>query len=107
MLIGLALTAACGPRASGDQAAAGPTPAIYSVAEFYKNTQFGGASWSFDNKRLLVASDLSGIWNAYAIPATGGTPQPLTQSAKNSVFAVSYFPGDDRLVYSIDDGGNA
>src|SRR5262245_66194168 len=103
----LGLAAGCGPRTSGGPAAAGPTSAVYSVAEFYKNTQFGGASWSFDNKRLLVSSDLSGIWNAYVIPASGGTPQPLTQSAKNSVFAVSYFPGDDRLVYSIDDGGNA
>ena len=107
VLIALALAAACSPRASGDSAPlGGPTPAVYSVAEFYKNTQFFGASWSFDHKRLLVSSDLSGIWNAYVVPAAGGAPQPLTQSAKNSVFAVSYFPADDRILYSSDEGGN-
>jgi dipeptidyl aminopeptidase/acylaminoacyl peptidase len=106
VLIALALAAACAPRASGDPAPGGPTPAVYSVAEFYKNTQFFGASWSFDHKRLLVSSNLSGIWNAYVIPAAGGAPQPLTQSAKNSVFAVSYFPADDRILYSSDEGGN-
>jgi dipeptidyl aminopeptidase/acylaminoacyl peptidase len=53
-----------------------------------------------------VSSNKSGIWNAYAVPATGGEPQPLTQSTTNSVFALSYFPGDERLLYSSDQGGN-
>jgi dipeptidyl aminopeptidase/acylaminoacyl peptidase len=82
------------------------TPATYSVADFYRNTSYAGASWSADRRRLLVSSNRSGIWNAYAIPVSGGTAQPLTQSATDAVFARSYFPHDDRILFESDRGGN-
>jgi dipeptidyl aminopeptidase/acylaminoacyl peptidase len=82
------------------------TPTQYSVDDFYKNSGFVGASWSPDRQKVLVSSNKSGIWNAYAVPAAGGEPQPLTQSTTNSVFALSYFPGDERVLYSSDEGGN-
>jgi dipeptidyl aminopeptidase/acylaminoacyl peptidase len=82
------------------------TPTQYSVEDFYKNSEYFGASWSPDRQRLLVSSNKSGIWNAYAVPAGGGEPQPLTQSTTNSIFALSYFPGDERVLYSSDQGGN-
>jgi dipeptidyl aminopeptidase/acylaminoacyl peptidase len=82
------------------------TPTQYSVDDFYKNSEFFGASWSPDRQKLLVSSNKSGIWNAYAVPATGGEAQPLTQSTTNSVFALSYFPADERVLYSSDQGGN-
>jgi dipeptidyl aminopeptidase/acylaminoacyl peptidase len=72
----------------------------------YQNTRFRGVSWSSDARTLLVSSDLSGIWNAYAIPRSGGAPRALTTSTVNSIFALSYFPNDERVVYSSDDGGN-
>src|SRR5688500_3059125 len=78
------------------------TPTQYSVEDFYKNSEFVGASWSPDRRKLLVSSNKSGIWNAYAMPAGGGEPEPLTQSTTNSVFALSYFPADERLLYSSD-----
>jgi len=78
----------------------------YSAAEFYKNADFDGASWSSDKNKILVSSNLSGIWNAYAIPATGGEPQSLTHSIRESIFAQSYFPHDDRILYTSDEGGN-
>ena len=82
------------------------TPAAYSVEDFYKNAEYFGASWSPDRRKLLVSSNKSGIWNAYAIPAAGGDAQPLTQSTTNSNFALAYFPTDDRILYSSDQGGN-
>jgi dipeptidyl aminopeptidase/acylaminoacyl peptidase len=82
------------------------TPQEYTVEDFYKNTRFFGASWAPDRQKLLVSSNLSGIWNAYAIPVGGGDPQPLTQSTGNSIFAQSYFPGDERIIYTSDEGGN-
>ena len=56
--------------------------------------------------KLLVSSNRSGIWNAYAIPVVGGEPQPLTSSTSDAVFAASYFPNDGRLLYTSDEGGN-
>ncbi len=82
------------------------TPQQYTVEDFYKNTRFFGASWAPDRQKLLVSSNLSGIWNAYSFPVGGGEPQPLTQSTGNSIFAQSYFPGDERIIYTSDEGGN-
>src|SRR5262245_3143356 len=81
------------------------TPKQYSVEDFYKNTGFFGASWSPDKSKILVSSDASGIWNAYAIPVQGGDPQALTNSTKDTIAAESYFPADDRILYSSDQGG--
>ena len=82
------------------------SPRQYAVADFYKNVDFFGASWSPDRRKLLVSSNQSGIWNAYAVSTDGGTPQPLTHSTTNSIFAFSYFPRDERILYSSDQGGN-
>src|SRR5438105_3620086 len=89
-------------RAPAAAASAPREPRTYSVADFYENTRFRGASWSHDGRRLLVSSDLSGIWNAYAIDRDGGTPQPLTRSTTDAIFAISFFPADDRFLYSSD-----
>ena len=107
-----ASTVACGaggaaPGAAGAGARAQTAPpATYSVADVYQNTRFRGIGWSADGRSVLVSSDLSGIWNAYAIPRDGGEPRPLTHSTGNSMFALSYFPADDRFLYSSDQGGN-
>ena len=82
------------------------TPATYAVADFYRSTSFSGASWSPDRRRLLVSSNRSGIWNAYTMPTAGGAEQPLTRSTKNSIFAQSYFPHDDRILFTSDQGVN-
>lgn len=76
------------------------------MEDFYGNASFDGASWSPDARNILVSSNTSGIWNAYTIAASGGTPTPLTQSKTNSIRAISYFPTDERILYSSDEGGN-
>ena len=82
------------------------TPATYSVADFYRSTRFAGASWSPDRRRLLVSSNQTGIWNAYSVPVAGGAATPLSTSTTNSVFASAYFPNDERILYTSDEGGN-
>src|SRR6476659_5762996 len=82
------------------------TPQQYTMQDFYANTSYQGGFWSSDGKHILLSSNATGIWNAYTIPATGGPAVPLTQSTTNSIFAQSYFPADDRVLYSSDQGGN-
>ena len=65
------------------------TPRQYSVADFYRNTSYFGASFSPKADRILVSSNASGVYNAYAIPMAGGAPEPLTNSTDDAVFAVS------------------
>jgi dipeptidyl aminopeptidase/acylaminoacyl peptidase len=110
-LAAAALFVACAPRESSNEEAAGAvqrtfTPTQYSVEDFYKNSEFFGASWSPDRQKLLVSSNSSGIWNVYAVRTDSGQPQPLTQSTTNSNFALSYFPTGERFLYSSDEGGN-
>jgi dipeptidyl aminopeptidase/acylaminoacyl peptidase len=106
-LVALVAAAGCAsapPPPAAPRSVAAPTR--YTVADFYRSSQFRGASWSPDRRKLLVSSNLSGIWNAYAVPVAGGAPQPLTRSTTNSIFTLSYFPADERVLYSSDEGGN-
>ena len=93
-------------RHAGSAADSVFTPRQYSVADFYRNTSYFGASFSPKADRILVSSNASGVYNAYAIPTAGGAPEALTKSADDAVFAVSWFPSDDRVLYSSDRGGN-
>jgi Dipeptidyl aminopeptidases/acylaminoacyl-peptidases len=107
----LGLLFACAPATVSRSTSSAPVqsslpPTQYSMEDFYANASFGGASWSPDASNILVSSNISGIWNAYTIPAGGGTPTPLTQSKTNSIQAISYFPADERVLYSSDEGGN-
>lgn len=106
-----ALLVACAPSTppaieANNSASPGRSPQQYTMEDFYANTSYSGASWSSDRKHILVSSNATGIWNVYAIPAAGGAPVPLTRSTTQSIYARSYFPADDRVLYSSDQGGN-
>lgn len=81
-------------------------PKQYTIEQFMNTKEIGGSSFSHDEQRILYSSDESGVMNAYAVPVEGGQPVQLTTSSKDSVFAVSYFPADDRILYLSDRGGN-
>jgi len=78
----------------------------YTPEQFYATVSYSGASFSADESRILMSSDASGVFNVYAQPVGGGTPEQLTRSTTHSTFAVSWFPGDDRFLYTADQGGN-
>jgi dipeptidyl aminopeptidase/acylaminoacyl peptidase len=78
----------------------------YGIEDFLGTTSYMGVSFSADGRTLLVSSDQSGVYNAWTVPADGGDPAALTQSAADSIFAQSYFPADDRVLYLSDQGGN-
>lgn len=105
----IALVACSAERSGSDTTAASRepfTPTQYSMEDFYANKEFFGSSFSPDRQKILVGSNLSGIFNAYAVPVAGGEPIPLTTSTKESIFPISYFPADERILYSSDQGGN-
>ncbi len=83
-----------------------PTVPMYDAKTFYETTSFGGASFSHDESSLLVSSDASGVFNVYRQPIAGGEPVQLTKSETSAVFGESWFPNDDRFLYTGDQGGN-
>ncbi len=78
----------------------------YTIDQMMDNESITAGSFSPDNSKLLVSSNRSGIYNMYIIPVTGGDPVPVTASDSSSVYAISYFPKDERKLYRMDDNGN-
>ncbi|MCS6622685.1 S9 family peptidase [Roseibacterium beibuensis] len=85
-------------------------PRTYSAAEFYQTRSYGmsspaGLGWSADGRSVLISSDQTGVFNAYALPVAGGEPVALSASTTVATRGVSYFPNDDRVLLTADSGG--
>lgn len=78
----------------------------YTIEQFLKTVNYRGASFSPDNSKLLVSSDITGVFNAYAMPVDGSESVQLTESTTDTISAISYFPNDERFLYTADQGGN-
>jgi dipeptidyl aminopeptidase/acylaminoacyl peptidase len=78
----------------------------YTIEQMMDNENVSGGSFSPDKSRILVSSNRSGVYNMYTVPAGGGEFTPVTESDSSSVFAVSYFPEDDRKLFRMDDNGD-
>ena len=78
----------------------------YSAEEFFKTRSVFGSSINADTSAVLVSDDESGIYNAYKVPLDGAEPIQLTNSIKESIFVVGWFPEDERFLYSADKGGD-
>jgi dipeptidyl aminopeptidase/acylaminoacyl peptidase len=86
-------------------------PARYSARQFFDTTSYAlgerlGHVFSADGKSILISSDQSGVFNVYRMPLAGGAAEPLTSSPDNATFAASFFPNDDRILFTADKGGN-
>ncbi len=84
----------------------GEGPKRYTIEQFMNTLTVSGGSFSHDETKLLTTTDRTGIRNAWSIPVAGGEMDQLTFSEDNSVFALSYFPGDDRFLCLADHEGN-
>ena len=120
LIIGSLIFAGCGeqapPEVAEEVAAEASQPAQvsvpkYSAEDFFETTSFGlvgsaAHAFSPDGSSVLISSDSTGVFNAYALPLDGEPAEQLTDSEDNAVFAVSWFPEDERVLYTYDSGGN-
>lgn len=102
-LVAVAVLAACSTSPGSEEVR---EVAKYTIDQFYENVNIGGGSFSPDEAKLLVSSNETGIYNVYEIDIASGERRQLTNSTEESYFAGSYFPNDDRFIYSFDEGGN-
>ena len=70
------------------------------------NESVFGGSFSPDKSKLLVSSNRSGIYNMYTVASSGGDFIPVTASDSSSVFSISYFPEDERMLFRMDNNGD-
>ena len=81
-------------------------PRSYTIEQFMDTTAVRDASFSPDETRILFSSNVTGVFNAYSVPVAGGAPTALTSSTTDSTYAVSYFRGDERILFTRDQAGN-
>lgn len=109
-----ALIAGCGQQAdTGGEAVVEKVTSMdvpkYGAEAFFATTSYGlagGKAFSPDNSKLLIHSDKTGIFNVYALPVDGSDAVALTQSDSDAMFAISWFPDDERILFTFDSGGN-
>ncbi len=83
----------------------------HSAEVFFNTTSFSMASsaglgFSASTGEILISSDETGVFNAYALNPETGERRALTGSTTNATFAVSWFPDGERFLVSADGGGN-
>lgn len=107
---------ACNPSDKDTDPSASTVPpetghATYSAEAFFKTTSFSMAApspyaFSADTGDLLITSDETGVFNAYRVNIDSGDRLALTASTDSPVFAASWFPDDDRFLYTQDGAGD-
>lgn len=93
-------------NSSGEKLTAAKKIKQYSIEQMMDNESVFGGSFSADNSKILITSNKSGIYNMYTISTNNGTYTPITKSDSSSVFATSYFPKDDRMLFRMDNNGD-
>ncbi|WP_299313617.1 alpha/beta fold hydrolase [uncultured Aquimarina sp.] len=78
----------------------------YSIEQFMDNENAFANGFSNDKSKVLMTSNRSGIYNMYTTSVTGGELIPVTKSDSSSVFGISYFPEDDRILFRMDGNGD-
>ncbi|WP_053990593.1 alpha/beta fold hydrolase [Mangrovimonas sp. TPBH4] len=104
--IAISLLISCKDNSTIAQKEIKPSPQQYTINQFMDSESIWGRSFSAENSSVLVTSNRSGIYNAYTIPVRGGDMTPVTQSDSTSMFALSFFPEDNRILLSADNNGN-
>jgi prolyl oligopeptidase len=109
-LIGTLLLGGCSSSNEPPQPPQPPQPPVafanYSAEEFYQTTAQFGASINATADSVLTTSDASGVFNLYRQPLDGSPTTQLSFSTTDAVMGISWFPEDDRVLYSADNGGN-
>ncbi len=78
----------------------------YSAEQLYNNKSISGAAFNTDETKVLTGANITGISNLYELSIADTTLKPLTHSAKESFYPVTYLPGSSKYLYSADQGGN-
>lgn len=82
------------------------TPKQYEIEQLYNNLGISAAGFNEDETKILINSNVTGIFNVNELHIADTSIHPLTTSTKESFFAVDYLPGSSDFIYRADQGGN-
>ncbi len=78
----------------------------YTIEQFLQTERIFGSSFNPDESKILFSSDKTGIANTYEVDLSTGSITALTNSKDEYARALSYFPSDDRVLFTSDNGGD-
>ena len=78
----------------------------YSIEQLQNNLAIYGAAFNQAEDKILTGHNGTGIYNVYELTISDTALRPLTDSKKESYFAIDYVPGTSNILYSHDQGGN-
>ena len=81
-------------------------PKQYTIEQFMDIINIFGGSFSADEKSVLITSKETGVYNAFKVDIETGEQTQLTSSSEDAIMTDSFFPNDDRILYTSDQGGN-
>jgi len=105
-IMAIALIWGCKEDKKAESSSIAENMKTYTIEQMMDNEAIGGGSFSPDKSKMLISSNRSGIYNMYTVPSSGGEMTPITQSDSSSVFAISYFPKDERMLFRMDGNGD-
>ncbi|MGB3344967.1 MAG: alpha/beta fold hydrolase [Aequorivita sp.] len=101
----LLLVIACKDKAKDDTKEVAEVK-TYTIEQFMGNENASANGFSPDKSKVLITSNRSGVYNMYNVSVEGGEFIPVTQSDSASVYGISYFPDDDRILFRMDGNGD-
>ncbi|MET7027853.1 S9 family peptidase [Sediminicola luteus] len=105
-LLSIALIWGCKEKKESSTPSIADNLKTYTIEQMMDNESINGGSFSPDQSKLLVSSNRSGIYNMYTVAVEGGDLMPVSTSDSSSVFAISYFPNDERMLFNMDNNGD-
>ena len=82
-----------------------PDMQTFSIEKLFATRGIGGSTWSPDGKQVAFISNISGRYNLWLVPATGGWPTQLTISDQRQT-APAWSPDGNWIAYASDYDGN-
>jgi len=70
----------------------------YDIKTLLSNLRLSGSAISPDGLRVLFSSNATGVMNLFEVSVYGGAPTALSSSSTDSLYAIRYFPNDDRIL---------
>lgn len=98
--------AACGQTASFTADAVRHDAEAFFLTTSFSMASAAGHAFSAGSGELLISSDETGVFNAFALDPETGVRTPLTVSESDATFAISWFPADERALVTADEGGD-
>ena len=77
----------------------------FDFARYLKVRGSYGSGWSPDGRRVSFLTDITGVAQVWQVPVEGGWPDQLTFHEERVMWA-AYSPVENRVLFSMDAGGN-